>query len=96
MISRIIATVTVTPNMSLPGSNTIVNLIGGLATWATFAALAGVLLSAAVMAIGAHSSNGRLSDRGKTGLITSIVAAIVAGGAAAIINFAVSTGGHIH
>lgn len=96
MLTGIIATVTVSPNMSLPGTHTLIGLIGGFATVVTFIALAGVLISAGVMAIGSHSSNGRLADRGRTGLIASVSAAVICGAAAALINFAVSTGGHVH
>ena len=88
--------VTVTPNTSLPGSNAIMNLIGGLDYFVIALAVLGALLSAGAMAIGNHSSNGRLADRGKTGLITAIVVAVIAGSIAAIINFAVATGGKIH
>ena len=96
MITSLIATVTVTPNQSLPGTHTLLNLIGGLDTIVIFLAVAGVLISAGVMAVGSHSNNGRAADRGKTGLIASIAAAIIAGAVSAIINFFVSTGGKIH
>jgi hypothetical protein len=98
MIARMIAVtaVTVTPNTSLPGTHTLLNLIGGLATVVTITALAGVLISAGVMAIGHNSSNGRLADRGRTGLVASVFAAVICGAAAALINFAVATGGKVH
>ncbi len=99
IISTVVATpntVTVSPNTSLPGSTTIMSLIGGLDYFVIALAVLGALLSAGAMAIGNHSSNGRLADRGKTGLITAIVVAVIAGSIAAIINFAVATGGKIH
>jgi hypothetical protein len=74
----------------------IFSLIDGLAYLVIGLAVLGLLVSAGALAFGTHSSNGRLADRGKTGLLISVVAAIVAGAAAAIINFAVSTGGKIH
>ena len=82
--------------IALPGAT----LLSGLATAAVgvvaVLAVIGMLISAATMAIGHHSSNGRLADRGRTGLIASILAGVVAGGVWAIINFAISAGSHIH
>jgi len=88
--------ITVSPSPTLPGTNTLMSLINGLDYLVIGLAVLGVLLSAGALAVGNHSNNGRLADRGKTGLITSIAAALVAGAVAAIINFAVSTGGKIH
>lgn len=98
MLLRMIAVITVkvTPNTTLPGTNTLLNLVGGLATVVAIIALFGVIISAGVIAIGSHSSNGRLADRGRTGLIASVFAGVICGGAAALINFAVATGGKIH
>jgi len=86
----------VKPTPSLPGTHTLMNLVSGLDYLVIAAAVAGALISAGVLAVGNHSSNGRLADRGKSGLIASIAAAVVAGAVAALINFAVSTGGKIH
>ena len=93
------ATSTLAPGgtpVALPGSS----LLRGIATAGTgvvaVLAVLGMLISAAMMAVGHHSSNGRLADRGRTGLIASILAGVVSGGVWAIISFAVSAGGHIH
>ena len=83
-------------HIALPGAT----LLRGVATAGTgvvaVLAVLGLLISAAMMAIGHHSSNGRLADRGRTGLIASILAGVVSGGVWAIISFAVSAGGQIH
>jgi hypothetical protein len=83
------------PKLTLPG----VSLLRSVATDGTGAvavlAVIGCLISAAAMSIGHHSSNGRLADKGRTGLIASILAGVVAGGAWAIIAFAVSAGGKV-
>lgn len=81
---------------SLPGTQTLVSLLGGLSFTIVVISVLGILLSAGAMAIGNHTTNGRLADRGKTGLVASLVAAALSGGAAAIINFAFATGGKIH
>lgn len=90
------ATVNVTPNTSLPGTHALTSLVGGLLTIAMVVAVLGVILSAISMAVGHHSGNSRLGERGRTGLLVSFIAAIVLGGADALVNFALGVGGRIH
>ena len=82
--------------VTLPGSS----LLRGLATDVmgviAIVCVLGLLGSAGAMSIGHHSSNGRLADKGRTGVIWSIIGAVVCGGAWAIISFAFAAGGKIH
>ena len=87
----------ITPSKStIVGVSQLWTLIGGVADIALLAAVAGILFSAALMAIGHHSGNGQTADKGRKGLLAAIVATVVIGGAAAIINFAFNTGSSFH
>src|SRR6478735_6726459 len=74
------------PN-GLPGSSALQQLISGLAFWALLASLGGLLISAAVWALSAHSGNYHHSALGRRGTIISAVSAFIVGAAPAIINF---------
>jgi hypothetical protein len=94
MVNQIIGAVlnNVTPNGTFPGGALLQTFISYAMYIAVTAAGIGLLTSIAMMAIGHHSSNGRLSDRGRTGLITSIIVGILAGAAIILINFAFGLG----
>jgi ABC-type Fe3+ transport system permease subunit len=79
----------------LPGSKVLQHLVDGLAFWVLLAALAGVLIGAGVWALAAHGNNHHWSARGRSGALTSAGAALVIGGAAAIINFFADAGSHV-
>lgn len=74
-------------NGSLPGMAQLQQLIDGLGTLALMAALAGMLIGAAVWALGHHSANYQQSASGRKGLLVSGAAALVVGAAPALINF---------
>ena len=77
-----------TPNPNgLPSSSALEKLISGLAFWALLAALGGLLISAAVWALSAHSGNYHHATIGRRGTIVSAVAAFLVGAAPAIIAF---------
>lgn len=82
--------------IAIPGTNLLRGLLAGFATVVVILAVIGLLASAAAMAIGSHSSNGRLADAGRRGLVTCLVAGAVAGGADALIVFVWTLGGKIH
>ena len=85
--------VNITPNTTgLPGISELETIVGGLLTIGLVAAIAGLVISAIVWAIGHHSSNPNHSSRGKTGVIASFVAALLIGGADVLINFFVAAG----
>ena len=79
-------TTTVAPTV-LPGTQQLQSLIGGFGTWALMAALAGMLLGAAVWALGHHSSNYQQAANGRRGLLVSGAAALIVGAAPAIVRF---------
>jgi Family of unknown function (DUF6112) len=87
------AGVDITPNTTgLPGVAQLETIVGTLIVVAVIAAVAGLLISATVWAIGNHSSNPQLVSRGKTGVLVAAVAAVLAGGAMLIVNFFFSIG----
>jgi hypothetical protein len=79
----------------LPGSKVLQDLVDGLAFWMLLAALAGVLIGAGVWALASHGNNHHWSARGRSGALVSAGAALVIGGAAAIINFFADAGSHV-
>lgn len=80
---------------NLPGGPQIQQLLDGLGGWALLAALAGLLISVIVWAMGSFGGNYHAVSRGKTGVLVCAAAAIVAGGAAPIINFFSNLGAQI-
>ena len=88
--------VRIDPNpKGLPGSHVLQELVNGLAFWMLLAALAGVLVGAGVWALASHGNNHHLSARGRSGALVSAAAALVIGGAAAIINFFADLGSQV-
>lgn len=79
----------------LPGGPQIQQLLDGLGGWALFAALAGLLISVIVWAMGSFGGNYHAVSKGKTGVLVCTGAAIIAGGAAPIINFFAGLGAQI-
>lgn len=88
--------VTVSPDPTgLPGSSVLQDLVNGLAFWMLIAALAGLLIGAGVWALASHSNNHQWSTKGRSGALTSALAALIIGAAAAIVNFFVDMGGKV-
>lgn len=88
-----ILAVDISPNTSgLPGISELETIIGGLLTIGLVAAIAGVIISAIVWALGHHSGNPNHSSKGKTGVLASFIAALLIGGADVLINFFVAAG----
>ena len=63
------------------------NLANGVAGWAIILALVGLVISAAVWALGAHSQNYQHTAAGKRGVLAAGLAALLIGAAPAVINF---------
>ena len=76
----------------LPGGSTLLALINGLAGWAVLLALAGLVIGAALWAIGSHSQNYQQSYVGRRAVLVSGLAALLIGAAPTLINFFFSTG----
>ena len=79
----------------LPGTPQLQQLIDGFSTWALMAALAGMLLGAAIWALGHHSSNYQQAANGRKGVLVSGVAAMIVGAAPALIAFFTDLGGKV-
>jgi MFS family permease len=79
----------------LPGTPQLQQLIDGFSTWALMAALAGMLLGAAIWALGHHSSNYQQAANGRKGVLVSGVAAMIVGAAPALIAFFTNLGTNV-
>jgi Family of unknown function (DUF6112) len=77
---------------ALPGGSTLLTLVDGLGGWALILALAGLLIGAALWAIGSHSQNYQQSYVGRRAVLVSGVAALLIGAAPTLIGFFFSTG----
>jgi len=82
------------PN-ELPGGNVLSALTDGLAGFALVFCLIGLVVGAGMWALGSNSSNYNQTLVGKRAVVISAVAALLIGGAAAIINFAFDAGSTI-
>ncbi|MGH9064306.1 MAG: DUF6112 family protein [Acidimicrobiales bacterium] len=71
----------------LPGSAVLQNLADGIGGWAVILALVGVLVGAAIWALGAHSQNYHQSVAGRRAVLVSGAAALVMGAAPGIVTF---------
>jgi MFS family permease len=78
---------------SLPGTPQFQHLIDGFGNWALMAALAGMLVGAAVWALGHHASNYQQASNGRRGVMVSGVAAVIIGAAPALVSFLFGLGG---
>jgi hypothetical protein len=76
----------------LPGGSTLLHLVDGLGGWALILSLAGLVIGAALWAIGSHSQNYQQSYVGRRAVLVSGVAALLIGAAPTLINFFFNTG----
>lgn len=84
---------TVTPDAGgLPGSAVLERLAGGLEFWALLAAIAGMVISGVVWALGSQGQNYVYSSRGRAGTVTCALAALLVGAASAIVSFFFNVG----
>ena len=80
--------VNITPNTTgLPGISELETIVGALLTLGLVASVAGLVLSAIVWAVASHSGNVHIVGRAKTGVVVSAVAAMLTGGAVALVTF---------
>lgn len=85
------------PNGSgLPGISELHTLANGLGSWALIVSLAGLVIGAAVWALGSHSQNYHQSVAGRRAVLVSGAAALLVGAAPGIIGFFFSAGTGIH
>jgi MFS family permease len=85
---------TPSPN-DLPGTAQLQQLVNGFGTWALIAALAGMLVGAAMWALGHHSSNYQQAANGRRGVMVSGLAAMIVGAAPALIAYFFGLGGQV-
>ncbi|MDA8196375.1 MAG: DUF6112 family protein [Actinomycetota bacterium] len=84
----LISDVSVTPSLSsLPGSNALVSITNGISAWALVATLIGLLVGAAMWAIGSHSGNYQQTYNGRKTLLASGLSALLVGAAPSVVNF---------
>lgn len=92
-----LADVSLTPDPgNLPGGAVLQHLTDGLGGWALVAALAGLVVGAAVWALGAHAQNYQQSFAGRRTVLVSALAALVVGAAPAMVNFFFHAGQGVH
>ncbi len=76
------------PNSNgLPGIAQLRDLVGAVMTVGLILSVLALIVSAIVWGFGANSSNPHLASRGKTGVLVSCGAAVLAGAAVTLINF---------
>ncbi len=82
------AQVSITPNSTgLPGITQLRTIVGAVMTVGLILSVLALIIAAIVWGFGANSSNPQLASRGKTGVLVSCGAAVICGGAVALINF---------
>lgn len=79
----------------LPGGAALQTLVNGIGGWALILALAGLVIGAAMWALGAHSQNYQQSFVGRRAVLVSGLAALIIGAAPVIIDFFFHIGLHI-
>lgn len=88
--------VTLNPNPDqLPGAKVLQGLTDGLGAWALIASMVGIVVGAVMWAFGHYSHNYQQAYNGRRGVMVSGLAAVLIGGAPAIVNFLTQKGGHI-
>lgn len=87
LLVHLAAAITVNPDPSgLPGTNTLLKLLGGLQFDAVLAAVAGIIIGAAVWAVSSHSNNYAGASRGRTAVLASGAAALLIGFGPALVQ----------
>ena len=79
----------------LPGGEVLKTLTDGIAGFALIFCLIGLVLSAGLWALGANSNNYQQTFIGKRAFAVCVLAALLIGAAAAIINFFYSAGQNV-
>ena len=94
---RLLAQVSMNPDGSkLPGPGTLQDLTNGIGQWALIAALIGLVLGAAMWALGHYSQNYQQAYNGRKGVLVSGAAALLIGAASKIVNVFFGLGKGLH
>ena len=95
VLVRLPLDVSITPNSKLPGTTQLNTLIGGLVTWVLLACVGAVLLGAAAWGIGSKSGYYGAQQNGRMMVLGGAVGAMVAGAAAALVNYGFGIGSSV-
>lgn len=87
---------TVSPNANLPGTGSLMSLVGGTFEVALIICLAGLVVGALWWAVSAKGANLRGSHTGRDIVVGSVIGAFLTGGANVIIGWAFNLGVGIH
>lgn len=86
--ARVLADINITPNdTGLPGIAALRTIVGAVMTVGLILSVLALIVAAVVWAFGSHSANPHLASRGKTGVLVACGAAVLCGGAVALVNF---------
>src|SRR3954469_13554681 len=87
------ARISIHPDKSkAPGSDGLLDIVNGIAFYALIAAAAGFLIGTCCWAVGGRIGNDYTATNGKVGMVVAAGSAFLVGAAAAILNFAYTTG----
>jgi Family of unknown function (DUF6112) len=85
---RLVGDPGVSPNTTgLPGVNEAKQIVGALLTFGLIGSVGGLAVSALMWAVSAHNGNSYYASRGKVGVLVAAGAAVLLGGADALITF---------
>ena len=91
------ADVSLSPNVSsLPGGDALQRLTDGVGGWALVFALVGLVIGAAMWAVGSHAHNYQQTYSGRRAVLASALAALLIGAAPALVNFFFHVGQGVH
>ena len=92
-----LADINLTPDpQALPGGSTLQAIANGVMSLALIVTGIGFLVSAAIWGLSGPSGNFQYASIGRRGVGASVIAALLIGAAAAIINFFFKTGQALH
>lgn len=77
---------------ALPGGAALQGLANGVGWWALLASLLGLVVGAAMWAVGAHTNNYQHSSTGRRAVLVSGAAALLIGAAPTLLNFLFGVG----
>jgi hypothetical protein len=88
--------ISVNPNTTLPGTETISSILGGLVTWALYICAGAIVVGGGAWAFGQRGGNFTSAHRGRDLVFGGFLGGLLAGAAQVLINFAFSTGQAVH
>ena len=89
---KFLVAVSVSPNSSLPVTNALNTLIGGLETIALLGCVGAIVVGGVIWAAGSRSGNYGGAHRGREMVLYGLLGAALIGGAAALVNWATGIG----